>query len=130
MADIDKLSWYYRKQSILLIAGLTLIAFIGMKVWFQNDSLTPLIVSIVFSLIVENIDIMIWARIAKRSPENLPTFFMGVSGFRMLLGIGVMFVYYLVADRNTMFLFFLIFAVFYVVLLVHHTTFFACECKK
>ena len=85
MADIDKLSWYYRKQSILLIAGLTLIAFIGMKVWFQNDSLTPLIVSIVFSLIVENIDIMIWARIAKHSPENLPTFFMGVSGFRMLL---------------------------------------------
>lgn len=129
MADIDKLSWYYRKQSILLIAGLTLIAFIGMKVWFQNDSLTPLIVSTVFSLIVENIDIMIWARIAKRSPENLPTFFMGVSGFRMLLGIGVMFVYYLVADRNTMFLFFLIFAVFYVVLLVHHTTFFACERK-
>jgi hypothetical protein len=129
MADIDKLSWYYRKQSILLIAGLTLIAFIGMKVWFQNDSLTPLIVSIVFSLIVENIDIMIWARIAKRSPKNLPTFFMGVSGFRMLLGIGVMFVYYLVADRNTMFLFFLIFAVFYVVLLVHHTTFFACERK-
>ena len=129
MADIDKLSWDYRKQSILLIAGLTLIAFIGMKVWFQNDSLTPLIVSIVFSLIVENIDIMIWARIAKRSPENLPTFFMGVSGFRMLLGIGVMFVYYLVADRNTMFLFFLIFAVFYVVLLVHHATFFACERK-
>jgi hypothetical protein len=72
---------------------------------------------------------MIWARIAKRSPENLPTFFMGVSGFRMLLGIGVMFVYYLVADRNTMFLFFLIFAVFYVVLLVHHATFFACERK-
>ena len=129
MADIDKLSWYYRKQSILLIAGLTLIAFIGMKVWFQNDSLTPLIVSIVFSLIVENIDIMIWARIAKHSPENLPTFFMGVSGFRMLLGIGVMFVYYLVADRTTMFLFFLIFAVFYLVLLVHHTTFFACERK-
>lgn len=129
MADIDKLSWYYRKQSILLIAGLTLISFIGMKVWFQNDSLTPLIVSIVFSLIVENIDIMIWARIAKRSPENLPTFFMGVSGFRMLLGIGVMFVYYLVADRNTMFLFFLIFAMFYVVFLVHHTTFFACERK-
>ena len=129
MADIDKLSWYYRKQSILLIAGLTIIAFIGMKVWFQNDSLTPLIVSTVFSLIVENIDIMIWARIAKRSTENLPTFFMGVSGFRMLLGIGVMFVYYLVADRNTMFLFFLIFAVFYVVLLVHHTTFFASERK-
>ena len=129
MVDIDKLSWYYRKQSILLIAGLTLIAFIGMKVWFQNDSLTPLIFITVFSLIVENIDIMIWARIAKRSPENLPTFFMGVSGFRMLLGIGVMFVYYLVADRNTMFLFFLIFAVFYVVLLVHHTTFFACERK-
>ncbi len=127
--DIDKLVWRYRKQSTLLIVGLSLIAFIVMKVWYLNEILTPLIISVVFSLTVENVGIMIWKGVAKRSPESLPTFFMGVSGFRMLLGIVVMFIYYLVADSRTMLVFFCVFAAFYVTLLVHHTTFFARERK-
>ena len=127
--DIDKLVWRYRKQSTLLIVALSLIAFIVMKVWYLNEILTPLIISVVFSLTVENVGIMIWKGMAKRSPESLPTFFMGVSGFRMLLGIVVMFIYYLVADSRTMLVFFCVFAAFYVTLLVHHTTFFARERK-
>ena len=127
--DIDKQVWCYRKQSTLLIVGLSLIAFIVMKVWYLNEILTPLIISVVFSLTVENVGIMIWKGMAKRSPESLPTFFMGVSGFRMLLGIVVMFIYYLVADSRTMLVFFCVFAAFYVTLLVHHTTFFARERK-
>lgn len=127
--DIDKQVWCYRKQSTLLIVALSLIAFIVMKVWYLNEILTPLIISVVFSLTVENVGIMIWKGMAKRSPESLPTFFMGVSGFRMLLGIVVMFIYYLVADSRTMLVFFCVFAAFYVTLLVHHTTFFARERK-
>ena len=127
--DIDKQVWCYRKQSTLLIVALSLIAFIVMKVWYLNEILTPLIISVVFSLTVENVGIMIWKGVAKRSPESLPTFFMGVSGFRMLLGIVVMFIYYLVADSRTMLVFFCVFAAFYVTLLVHHTTFFARERK-
>ena len=127
--DIDKQVWCYRKQSTLLIVVLSLIAFIVMKVWYLNEILTPLIISVVFSLTVENVGIMIWKGMAKRSPESLPTFFMGVSGFRMLLGIVVMFIYYLVADSRTMLVFFCVFAAFYVTLLVHHTTFFARERK-
>ena len=127
--DIDKQVWCYRKQSTLLIVALSLIAFIVMKVWYLNEILTPLIISVVFSLTVENVGIMIWKGMAKRSPESLPIFFMGVSGFRMLLGIVVMFIYYLVADSRTMLVFFCVFAAFYVTLLVHHTTFFARERK-
>ena len=124
MADINKLTWYYRKESILLITGLMLIAFIVMNVWLLDRILTPLIISVIFSVLVENIDILIWKRVARRSPESLPTFFMGVSGFRMLLGVIVIFIYYLVADQETMLSFFVVFVIFYVTLLIHHTLFF------
>jgi hypothetical protein len=124
MADINKLTWHYRKESTLLITSLILIAFIVMNVWLLDRILTPLIVSVIFSVLVENIDILIWKRVARRSPESLPTFFMGVSGFRMLLGVIVIFIYYLVAEQETMLSFFLVFVIFYVTLLIHHTLFF------
>ena len=124
MADINKLTWHYRKKSTLLITSLILIAFIVMNVWLLDRILTPLIVSVIFSVLVENIDILIWKRVARRSPESLPTFFMGVSGFRMLLGVIVIFIYYLVADQETMLSFFVVFVIFYVTLLIHHTLFF------
>ena len=124
MADINKLTWYYRKESILLITGLMLIAFIVMNVWLLDRILTPLIISVIFSVLVENIDILTWKRVARRSPESLPTFFMGVSGFRMLLGVIVIFIYYLVAEQETMLSFFVVFVIFYVTLLIHHTLFF------
>jgi len=124
MVDINKLTWHYRKKSTLLITSLILIAFIVMNVWLLDRILTPLIVSVIFSVLVENIDILIWKRVARRSPESLPTFFMGVSGFRMLLGVIVIFIYYLVADQETMLSFFVVFVIFYVTLLIHHTLFF------
>lgn len=68
---------------------------------------------------------LVWRRVAKQSPESLPTFFTAVSGFRMLLALAVMFVYYLVAGRDKMLPFFLVFMVFYLVSLAHHSIFFA-----
>ena len=124
MADINKLTWYYRKESTLLITGLMLIAFIVMNVWLLDGILTPLIISVIFSVLVENLDILIWKRVVRRSPESLPTFFMGVSGFRMLLGVIVMFIYYLIAEQETMLSFFVVFVIYYVTLLIHHTLFF------
>ena len=130
MADINKLTWYYRKESTLLITGLMLIAFIVMNVWLLDGILTPLIISVIFSVLVENLDILIWKRVVRRSPESLPTFFMGVSGFRMLLGVIVMFIYYLIAEQETMLSFFVVFVIFYVTLLIHHTLFFIRINKK
>ncbi|MDE6012341.1 MAG: hypothetical protein K2G91_06350, partial [Prevotella sp.] len=90
-----------------------------------DSILVPVIVSSVFALVVESADAMLWRRIAKRSPDSLPTFFMAVSGVRMLLAIAVMFVYYLVVGRQSMLVFFLIFMVYYLLLLIHHSVFFA-----
>lgn len=126
MTDIIKQqSWRYQRQSLMIICGLFLIGLLVAQVAVMPQLITPLIVSAIFSLVIDLADAAIWRRVASRSPESLPTFFMGVSGFRMLLAIGVMFVYYLATDRGDMLTFFVVFLVFYVVLLIHHALFFA-----
>ena len=123
--DINKLSISYLRQELYLAIGLFLIALLVMRVWFLDDLLTPTIIATVFTLVVSAAIGMIWRRIAKSSPESLPTFFTAVSGFRMLLALAVMFIYYLVFGRSAMLLFIVVFLVFYFVSLAHHSIFFA-----
>ena len=123
--DINKLSICYLRQELYLAIGLFLIALLVMRVWFLDDLLTPTIIATVFTLVVSAAIGMIWRRIAKSSPESLPTFFTAVSGFRMLLALAVMFIYYLVFGRSAMLLFIVVFLVFYFVSLAHHSIFFA-----
>lgn len=123
--DINKLSVSYLRQELYLSVGLFLIALLVMRVWFVDGLLTPAIIATVFTLVVSAVIGLVWRRVAKRSPESLPTFFTAVSGFRMLLALAVMFVYYLVFGRSAMLLFFVVFMVFYFVSLAHHSIFFA-----
>ena len=123
--DINKLSVSYLRQELYLSVGLFLIALLVMRVWFVDGLLTPTIIATVFTLVVSAVIGMVWRRVAKRSPESLPTFFTAVSGFRMLLALAVMFVYYLVFGRSAMLLFIVVFLVFYFVSLAHHSIFFA-----
>ena len=123
--DINRLSINYLRQELYLAIGLFLIALLVMRVWFLDDLLTPTIIATVFTLVVSAAIGMIWRRVAKRSPESLPTFFTAVSGFRMLLALAVMFIYYLVFGRSAMLLFVVVFLVFYFVSLAHHSIFFA-----
>ena len=103
----------------MFIAGLLV-----MNVLRLDAMLTPLVVSAVFSMVTDTADAMIWRRVAERNPEGLTTFYTAVSGFRMLLALGVMMVCYLVVGRDAMTVFFLVFMSFYVMLLVHHAVFF------
>ncbi|MBR1411415.1 MAG: hypothetical protein IJ580_10005 [Prevotella sp.] len=122
--DIQKLSIAYIRQGVLVTVALALIALMVMQVRYI-DLLTPVIVSVVFSLFVSVTIALVWRRVAQRSPESLPTFFTAVSGFRLLLALAVMFVYYLVDNQDSMLRFFLVFIVFYFGLLIHHSIFFA-----
>ena len=123
--NIDKLCMSYLRQELCLAVGLFLISLLVMQVWYIDGLLIPAIVSVLFTLVVSGAIGLIWRRVAKRSPESLPTFFTAVSGFRMLLALAAMFVYYLVFGRSAMLLFFVVFMVFYFVSLAHHSIFFA-----
>ena len=96
MQNIDKLSKEYMRQELMLTAAVFLVALMVMQVWLL-DLLTPIIIGTCFTFVVFVTIGLVWRRVAKSSPESLPTFFTAVSGFRMLLALAVMFVYYLVA---------------------------------
>ena len=128
MDKIRKMSINYIRQGLYVSAALFLLTLLVMQVWFL-DLLTPAIVSVAFTLFVCFTIGLVWRYVAKNSPDNLPTFFTAVSGFRLLLALAVMFVYYLL-NKETMLNFFLVFMVFYVASLVHHTFFFARVSNK
>ena len=125
----NKLINKYRRSFIYQML-ITLIVLVGggyavAKLWLGYTVALPLSVSATVFFILELADILIWSRVACNSPDSLPTFFMGVSGFRMLICLMVFFIFYFVTSRQQMLLFLCIFAVFYVAMLVHHTLFFS-----
>ncbi len=126
---IDKKAKTYIRQGVFLAIGLCLLGLIVMQVWRLDGLLTPLVVGTAFSLIIETLDGVVWGKVAKGSPESLPTFFMAVSGFRMLAALAVMFVYYMTAE-GSMQVFLIVFAVFYVAQMAHHTLFFSRVSNK
>ena len=122
--DIQKLSIAYIRQGLMVTVALALVVFLIMQVKYL-DLLTPVIVSVVFSLVICVSVALIWRRVAQSAADSLPTFFTAVSGFRLLLALAVMFVYYLVDTQNSMLSFFMVFIAFYFAMLAHHTIFFA-----
>ena len=128
--NIDILSRKYRRQQLLLSVVLYSLGLIIDRVWFLDRLIYPLVVSVVFTLVVSYVSGVVWLRVAKQAPDNLPTFYTASSGFRLLLGLAVMFVYYLVAGRPAMLVFVLVFMAFYIVSLVHHSVFFARVMNK
>jgi hypothetical protein len=122
--NIEKLSMAYMRYGLMVTVALALVGLMVMQVWYL-DLLTPIIVSVAFSLVTCVAIAQIWKRVALSSPDSLPTFFTAVSGFRLLLALAVMFVYYLVDTQDSMLRFFMVFIVFYFGMLIHHSIFFA-----
>ena len=122
--DINKLCKSYIIQFIFLFAVMNGLVIIVEKV-FSLDLLTEMIVSSSFLLLTGIAIALIWRWVALNHRDSLPTYFTAVSGFRLLLSLAVMFVYYLTDSRDSMLQFFLVFMAYYVVSLVHHTFFFA-----
>ena len=122
--DIQKLSIAYIRQGLMVTVALALVVFLIMQVKYL-DLLTPVIVSVMFSLVMCVSVALIWRRVAQSAADSLPTFFTAVSGFRLLLALAVMFVYYLVDNQNSMLRFFVVFIAFYFAMLAHHSIFFA-----
>lgn len=129
--DIDKRYWKYLRQGVSLCAALF---FLLLLMASQYPSLVlPLAVSAVYALVVEVADAVAWRKVAAGSPDSMPTFFMAVSGLRFMVALVVMLVYFLLAGKTgkaDMGTFILIFALFYVAVLLHHTLFFARRRKK
>ncbi len=122
---IDNLYWKYLRQATALLATLF---FATLLVAIRFPSVVfPLVVSAIYSLVVEIAAVVAWRKVTEKSPESMPTLLMGISGGRFMLALVVMFVYFLLVGktgRGDMMTFVLVFAVFYLSAILHHTLFF------
>ena len=125
VVNIQSASKRYIQQTVQIVFALFLLELLILQILGAGLLLTPVLVSMCFALIVELSDAFIWKRLENKTEENKATFFMAVSGFRFLLSLLVLFVYYFMSDRSGMIAFILLFAPYYLAVLVHHSIFFS-----
>ena len=123
--EIAKFRWQYVLQTIVAVA-LLLLAVLSLSMFAHVDGLVaPLVVSVVFALVIELADICVWSRVTVRNAGMLPTFFSAVSGFRMLLALATLAGCYIAVGRDAMLKYCLVFMVFYLWIIIHHSVFFS-----
>lgn len=125
--EIDKqlASKRYIRQTVQIVFALFSLELLVLQLVGSELLLTPILVSVGFALLVESGDALLWKRLESKEDESKATFFMAVSGFRFLLALLVLFIYYLNTDRGRMAAFLLLFAPFYLAVLAHHSVFFS-----
>ena len=122
--NINKESNKYIVQSIALCCLLTIGGFVAMKVW-SLDLLSAIIVSVCFILVIEVASALVFRWVATKHSDMIPTFITGVSGFRFLAALVVMAVWYVLSDRASMMQFIMVFLIYFMVSLIHHSIFFS-----
>ena len=122
--SIQEESRNYILQSIVLCCILTICGFVAIKMW-SLDLWTPIIVSLCFILVVDIASALVFRWVATKHSDMLPTFITGVSGFRFLAALVVMAVWYVLSDRTSMMQFIMVFLVYYMASLIHHSIFFS-----
>jgi O-antigen/teichoic acid export membrane protein len=127
--NIDKASKNFMVQSILLCCVLTICGFVAMEAW-SLDLLCAIIVSACFVLVIDIASALIFRWVAAKHSDMLPTFITGVSGFRFLAALVVMAVWYVISDRDSMLQFIVVFLLYYMVSLIHHSIIFSRISKR
>ena len=123
---IKRLAARYAVQTVVAVAFVSaIVAGLNAMGLFGASITAPLIVSVVFALAVEAADILLWRWVASCHSDSLPTFFTAVSGFRMLLAVFTVVGCWAVVGHDAMAPFCVVFMVFYLVVLAHHSLFFA-----
>ena len=77
-----------------------------------------------YHVLLEVVVGIIWGHIYENQVEVKASFLMGVSGFRFLVALLVIFIYFLATGRSAMMSFLLLFVPYYFAMLVHHLLFF------
>ena len=116
----------YLRQSICLIAGLTLLALLYVNLKGDMGLMTmPIFISAVFQLVACIAYGLVWKWVSTSSPASLPTLYMAASAFRMFVGFVIVLAYCFVEDDQTSIKFFVVtFLIYYFVILIYDTWYF------
>lgn len=135
LQTIRQASIRYKQISLWLTAAVALAVLFACRLSAQCDDMipqvvNPLVVSAIFSLVASTAYGEAWKAVAKSSPANLAKFYMAALFIKMIAGTLVFLIYVLVCDKQNILGFTVIFALFYVMLLVFDCIYFARVEKK
>lgn len=135
LQTIRQASIRYKQISLWLTAAVALAVLFACRLSAQCDDMiaqvvNPLVVSAIFSLVASTAYGEAWKAAAKSSPANLAKFYLAAMMLKMMAGVLVFLIYVLVCDKQNILGFTVIFALFYVVLLVFDCIYFARVEKK
>lgn len=116
----------YLRQSICLIAGLTLLALLYVNLKGDVALMTmPICISAVFQLVACIAYGLVWKWVSSSSPASLPTLYMAASAFRMFVAIVIVLAYCFMTDYQASIKFFVVtFLIYYFVILIYDTWYF------
>ena len=116
----------YLRQSICLIAGLTLLFLLFVNLKGDMELMTmPICISAVFQLVACIAYGLVWKWVSSSSPASLPTLYMAASACRMFVAIVIVLAYRFMADNQASIKFFVItFLIYYFVILIYDTWYF------
>ena len=130
--NVDKTASIYKKVSIWIIAGLTLLGLMVMQLTGNDALLTPMLLSVGYSIICGVAFIQAWKTVATRSPATLPKFYLAGSAFRLMAAAIVLLIYCVAMRDNTSAIkhFAVVFILYYLVILIFDAIFFANVSKN
>ena len=122
----------YLRQSICLIAALSLLSLLFVNLWGDKEIMTvPICISAVFQLVACIIYAVVWKWVRNTSPDSFPTLYMAAAAFRMFAAIVTVLVFcFMDASRTSILSFVVIFLIYYFVVLIYDTWYFVKIEKK
>ena len=132
---IKQIGLGYKQKSLWLIAGLALVILFACRISAMCDQIipqvvTPLAVSAIFSIVASTATIEGWCAVAKSSPSTLAKYYLAASVIKMLAAAIVFLIYVVCCNRSNIIGFTVIFALFYVMLLIFDCLYFVRVEKK
>jgi hypothetical protein len=122
--EVNRKCINYIAQTVIMVGLLNMLGLLAMRQW-GIDLVFALSASMMFVLIVDIATILIWRWVVLNHKDMLPSFFTGVSGFRFLGALLMLMIGYLTIGQSGMQHFIVVFFVYYLVSIIHHSIFFS-----
>jgi hypothetical protein len=122
--EVNRKCINYIAQTVIMVGLLNMLGLLAMRQW-GLDLVFALSASMMFVLIVDIATILIWRWVVLNHKDMLPSFFTGVSGFRFLGALLMLLIGYLTIGQSGMQHFIVVFFVYYLVSIIHHSIFFS-----
>lgn len=126
MDDTRTIAKKYYQRGLWVTFGLTLIMLIAAQVGRHTEWVSAIVAAALFSLLTTIAYALSWRQVASKSQGSLGKFYIAASAIRMMTAFIVVLIFVLTAgSKSAAMVFAVVFVIFYIVMLVFDTVYFA-----